>query len=89
MDMLLFSSAICYKLRASVKHEMAKLLKLLKNNTNFLLPIFLPTIQTFSTPELFSFAQLYDSKVLRMRLLSHSSRDVCTQAYHTQKIAVL
>ena len=87
MDMLLFSSAICYKLRASVKHEMAKLLKLLKNNTNFLLPIFLPTIQTFSTPELFSFAQLYDSKVLRMRL-SHSSRDVCTQAYHTQKIAV-
>lgn len=26
--MLLFSSAICYKLRASVKHEMAKLLKL-------------------------------------------------------------
>ena len=85
MDMLLFSSAICYKLRASVKHEMAKLLK---NNTNFLLPIFLPTIQTFSTPELFSFAQLYDSKVLRMRLLSHSSRDVCTQAYHTQKIAV-
>ena len=54
MDMLLLSSAICYKLGACVKHEMAKLLK---NNTNFLLPIFLPTIQTFSTPELFSFAQ--------------------------------